>query len=336
MRDNNLINSLTFRQIEKEDVENIVNLWNEEIYQKEIYAEFSVEDFTWRFLNNPSYKKEGTVIVYNKDELVGCGVACFHKDSNPETSCGFITLLFVKEKYRRHGLGSEILGRLEKYILDSGRTVIRNYFGAPMNLKWYVPGYDKHEHAGAPAVPFNTSYYFLLLANGYNVNGQHDGFHVNLENFEMDEKVLDKIKENEKDGYTITYYYKDKHHGFDEMFDALQNEGFRNAVHNVLAKPNPDPLLIVQKDGEILGFTGPVRTEPSGRAYLAGVAIHPKAQKRGLGKTMFCELCRRSKENGAKFMTLFTGSDNRARNIYLYAGLRIVQSFVVMKKELVK
>ena len=241
----------------------------------------------------------------------------------------------VKEKYRRHGIGSFILEKLEKYIKDSGRTVIRNYFGAPMNLKWYVPGYDKHEHAGAPAVPFNTSYYFLLLANGYNVNGQHDGFHVNLENFNMDEKVLEKIKENEKDGYFITYYDKNRHYGFDEMFDALQNEGFRNAVHNVLAKPNPDPLLIVEKDGEILGFTGPVRTEPSGRAYLAGVAIHPKAQKRGLGKTMFCELCRRSKENGAKFMTLFTGADNRARNIYLYAGLRIVESFVVMKKELI-
>ena len=175
----------------------------------------------------------------------------------------------------------------------------------------------------------------MLLANGYNVNGQHDAFHVNLENFEMDEKVLAKIKENEKDGYYITYYDKDKHYGFDEMFDALQNEGFRAAVHNVLARPNPDPLLIVEKEGEILGFTGPVRTEPSGRAYLAGVAIHPKAQKRGLGKTMFCELCRRSKENGAKFMTLFTGADNRARNIYLYAGLRIVESFVVMKKELI-
>ena len=33
-------------------------------------------------------------------------------------------------------------------------------------------------------------------------------------------------------------------------------------------------------------------------------------------------------------MTLFTGADNRARNIYLYAGLRIAKSFTVMKKEL--
>ena len=33
-------------------------------------------------------------------------------------------------------------------------------------------------------------------------------------------------------------------------------------------------------------------------------------------------------------MTLFTGSDNKARNIYLYAGMKIAQSFAIMRKEL--
>ena len=32
-------------------------------------------------------------------------------------------------------------------------------------------------------------------------------------------------------------------------------------------------------------------------------------------------------------MTLFTGSDNKARNIYLYAGMRIVKSFAIMRKD---
>lgn len=328
----NFLNSLTYRKLEERDIDNIVNLWNRDVYQEEIYAEFSHDDFVNRFIKNPSFKYDGTVVAYLGEELVGFGCSVYHKDSDLTTP-GFIACLVVAKKYRRNGLGTKMLLDLEEYIKQSGRTYMRNYFGSPINLKWYVPGYDHHEHAGCPAVPFNTSYYFLLLANGYNVNGQHDGFHVDLENFEEDEKIKAKIKENEKDGYYITIYDKNKHHGFDEMFDALGNEGFRRAVHNVTSKPNPDPLIIVEKDGEILGFTGPVKTEPSGRASLAGVAIHPKAQKRGLGKTMFCELCRLSKENGGKFMTLFTGSDNRARNIYLYAGLRIVESFVVMRKE---
>ena len=312
----------------------VVDFWNKNVAAVEIYADFTVERFKSVFLNNPHYHEDGSLVAVDGDKIVGFGNACFRKgeENNPDTP-GFINMLFVVKEYQRQGIGTKILLALEEFLKANGKKFVRNYFGSPINLKWYIPGYDKHEHTGAPAVPFNSPYYFLLLANGYNVNGQHDGYHINLDTFEMPELVKNKIAENEKDGYYLAHYDPQKHYGFDEMFDALGHEGFRAAVHNELKKANPDPLLIVEKDGEILGFTGPVRTESTGRAYLSGVAIHPKAQKRGLGKTMFCKLCEESKKNGAKYMTLFTGSDNRARNIYLYAGLKIVRSFVVMRKD---
>lgn len=329
----NLLN-VTYRLFKKEDLETVVDIWNESSYPNSIFEDMSYDDFRNKFMLNPHYDNNGSVVAVVNDMVVGFGNAIYVKGTNPEVTPGFITMIVVKKEYQRKKIGTNILKRLEEYLRKEGRKFIRNYFASPINLKWYVPGYDRHEHAGLPAVPYNTPYYFLLLANGYYSNGQQDGFHVDLTKFEMPKAVLDKISENEKDGYTITFYDEKLHHGFDEMFDALENEGFRRAVKNVLAKEKPDPLIIVQKDGEILGFTGPVKTEKSGRGSLAGVAIHPKAQKRGLGKTMFCMLCQKSKENGAKFMTLFTGSDNRARNIYLYAGLRIVQSFNIMRKDL--
>lgn len=332
MRKDNLEN-IKLLQFKAEDVNEVVNMWNEIVSEDSIYAPMSVEEFNGKFLKNPHYKNEGSVIAKLNDEIIGYGNAIYREGSDPETAPGFISMICVKKEYQRNGIGTKILKYLENYLQSEGRKFIRNYFACPINLKWYIPGYDKHEHAGAPAVPYNTPYYFLLLANKYYSTGQQDGFHVDLTKFELTEEIKKKIAENEKDGYTITYYDPKLHYGFDEMFDALGNEGFRASVHATLAKPNPDPLLIVQKDGEILGFTGPVRTEPTGRAYLSGVAIHPKAQKRGLGKTMFCMLCQKSKENGATFMTLFTGSDNRARNIYLYAGLRIAQSFNILRKD---
>jgi len=326
---------IEIKKFDESMIDEVVALWNRDVASCEIYAEFTNERFRSVFLNNPSYNPDGSFVCVDGDKIVGFGNACYRKgEAFDENTPGFINMLFVRKEYQRQGIGTKLLKALEEFLKANGKKIVRNYFGSPINLKWYVPGYDKHEHTGAPAVPFNSPYYFLLLANGYNVNGQHDGFHINLENFTMPQLVIDKINENEKDGYFITHYDKEKHYGFDEMFDALGHEGFRNAVHTELKKDNPDPLLIVEKDGEILGFTGPVRTEPTGRAYLSGVAIHPKAQKRGLGKTLFCKLCEESKNNGAKYMTLFTGSDNRARNIYLYAGLRIVRSFVVMRKEL--
>ena len=322
---------MEFKKFNLSMVKEVVDIWNNDVVPYEIYAELTEESFINTFVNNPCYSEEGSVVCLDEGKVVAFGNACF-RDKDPKTP-GFINMIVVKSGYQRKGIGSKILNLLEEFLKANGKTFVRNYFGSPINLKWYVPGYDKHEHAGAPAVPFNSPYYFLLLANGYNVDGQHDGFHIDLTKFEMPEKVKEKIKENEKDGYTITFYDKDKHYGFEEMFDALNHDGFRRAVRNVISKPNHAPLIIAQKDGEILGFTGPVKTEPSGRGSLAGVAIHPKAQKRGLGKTMFCVLCEESKKNGAKFMTLFTGADNRARNIYLYAGLRIVRSFTVMRKD---
>ena len=54
MKDLELLKKINYHYIEDSDVENIVKLWNEEVYQKEIYAEFSTSDFQNRFLQNPS------------------------------------------------------------------------------------------------------------------------------------------------------------------------------------------------------------------------------------------------------------------------------------------
>ena len=324
--------NLIYTKFEEKYINDLVELWNKEIYKKEIYAEFTVDSFKSKFCNNPNFDIDGTVVVLNDNEFVGFGCANVYKGSD-ESSPGFITCLFVKRKYRRKGIGTKILNLLEDYLKSKGKVMVRNYFAAPINLKWYIPNTPNHEHLGCPAVPFNTSYYLFLLANGYNVNGQHDGYHVDLRKFKLTQEIKDKMKELKKKGYTITYYDETKHFGWDDFFDELQNEGFRNSVKRTLETPYKNKLVIVENHGRICGFTGPVRIEETGRASLNGVAIDPRDQKMGLGKAMFCMLCKLSKDEGGKYMTLFTGADNRARNIYLYAGLRVAQSFVVMKKE---
>lgn len=326
---------MEIKQFEPSMLEEVVKLWNESVVPYSIFAPFTVESFTEKFLKNPHYKNEGMLVAVIDGEVVGFGNATFNNGSNPpEASPGYITCVAVKKDYWRRGIGTKILLALEDYLKSVGKTYVRNLFFNPILLEWYVPGTDKHEHPGAPAVPINTPYYFLLMNNGYNINGQQDAYHLDLEKYELPERVVKQIAENEAKGYTITYYDPKVHYGFDELFDALKNEGWRSVVKHNLSLPEPKPMLIAQKDGEILGWTGPVYTQPSGRGYLGGIGIHPKAQGFGLGKTLFCMLCHTHKQNGAKFMTLFTGNENPARNIYLYAGMRLVQSFAVLRKDL--
>lgn len=326
---------MEIKKFELTMLEDVVNLWNESVVPFSIFSPFTKETFQKKFLENPHYKDDGMLVAVIDDKVVGFGNATFNNGAAAANATpGYITCIAVDKNYVRRGIGTKILLALENYLKTVGKTFIRNLFFNPILLEWYVPGYDKHEHPGAPAVPVNTPYYFLLMNNGYNVNGQQDAYHLDLSKYELPEKVKRNLEENAKEGYTITYYDETIHHGFDELFDALKNEGWRQVVKNNLNKEKPEPMLIVQKDGEILGWTGPVFTQPSGRGYLGGIGVHPKTQGRGLGKSLFCMLCHESKKNNAKFMTLFTGSDNPARNIYLYAGMRLVQSFAVLRKEL--
>ena len=326
---------MEFKIFDEQLIDSIVNLWNESVVPNSIFSTFTNDSFRSKFLENIHFKKDGFICAFENDELVGFGCATINNNGlEPDKTPGYITCIAVDKNHFRKGIGTQNLFKLEEWLKSKGKTFVRNYFANPINLEWWIPGYDKHEHPGAPAVAYNTPYYFLLQNNGYVVNGQQDAFHLNLGDYELPKKVVDNLDKNEKNGYTVTFYDEKIHYGFDELFTALKNEGWRNAINSNLEKEKPDPILIVQKDGEILGFTGPVFTQPSGRGYLAGIGVHPKTQGLGLGKSLFSMLCHKSKLNGAKFMTLFTGADNLARNIYLYAGFKIVQSFSILRKEL--
>ncbi|MCK9537380.1 MAG: GNAT family N-acetyltransferase [Bacilli bacterium] len=326
---------MEIKKFETAMIKDVIDLWNESVCPYSVYAPFTEAVFREKFLNNPQFDEDGLVVAYFNGKIVGFGNAIYHNQGKaPSETPGYITCVAVDKNYWRKGIGTTILHTLENFLKQRGKTFVRNLFFNPVKLEWYVPGYCRHEHPNAPAIPFNSPFYFLLLANGYNVNGQEDAYHVDLKNYCLPDAVVERMRANEADGYTITIYDSSKHYGFDELFAALKSEDWRNQINNNLKKDKPNPILIAQKDGEILGFTGPLSTLSSGRAYLAGLAVHPKAQRRGLGKSLFCMLCEESKKNGAEFMTLHTGVTNPAREIYLYAGMRVVQSFAIMRKEL--
>lgn len=321
---------MEFKNFSANYLDKVVNLWNESVVPLSIYKEFTKETFTNKFLKNPYFDEEGFKLLFDGEKLIGFGHAIVN---NNEQAPGFITCIAVDKAYQRQGFGTKILHELEAFLKSKGKTLIRLYFASPINLEWYIPN-TKCDHPGAPGIPFNSAYYYLLMNNGYNTNGQLDGYCLPITDYELPEKVVQKEKENEALGYKISIYDPEKHHGFEELFEALKNPGWYEAVKNNLSLEKPHPMLIVEKEGRILGWTGPMYPQESGRGYFAGIGVHPETQGHGLGKALFCELCYHSKLYGAKYMTFFTGSDNLARNIYLYAGFKIVHSFAILRKEL--
>lgn len=314
-------------------LDEIINLWNQNVEKDRLLKPWTKDYFKQKFLSNPHFNKELFIMYQEDNKIIGIGHASYK--SLDSIDPGFISFILVDQQHQRQGIGSSILKALEDKLKTYGKTFVRNLFLSPFNMEWYIEGHYPHDHPGMPAVAQNTDYYFLLMNNGYNIDGQQqDVYYQDIRSYQIPDKIRKTIEENKQIGFNITLYDESKHHGFKSLFEALNNKTWLEVVENNLSKKDPLPMLIIEKEGKILGWTGPLITEKSKRGYFAGIGVHPDVQGHGLGKALFSSLIDYSRRNGAEFMSLFTGHLNPARNIYLGAGFKIIKSFSVLKKNL--
>ncbi len=316
---------------------------NQEIF--ELYCEFQKEEnffkrmnyeqFAKHLLNNEQFQKEGAFVALKDGKVVGfAGAIVREVDNDNPNASGYIHTFIVKKECRRQGIGSNLLQLCEDYIKKSGRTSSRLVFISPINWTWYIPHTNCHEHPGAPGIRINSDMYLFLYHHGYSISSIHEGFHLPLAQYELPKALVERMKENEAKGLTIEIYNPEKHFGIEDFCIKINNAGFAGSIRKNLAKEKPDPFLVASENGKVVGWTGAMYNEPSGRGHFDGICVDPDVRGGGLGKSLFAMLCYESKKNGAQYMTFFTGLENPARYIYLSAGFKIGQSFADMKKPL--
>ena len=206
-----------------------------------------------------------------------------------------------------------------------------SYF-CPIRLPWVIPESDGARHNNRPGIPVESREYAALCRWGWRENNRQVGMYLPLADYEFPEHIRKQAEEMAKQGYFVDWYDEGRHKGVDEMVESLHNSMWSAeipaAAHGGL------PLLVGLEGDTVAGFTGPVRPEENGRGYFAGIAVGPDFQGHGLGKLLFYRLLEAEKQVGARYMTLFTGVDNHARQMYRKAGFREVRTFAVMEKEL--
>ncbi len=317
------------------DLNNIVNLWNTEVASLGFYKELNLENFKNVYTKDPDFSYNGVFVAYVDDELVGYVMGFIRSaySKNPDNP-GCLNSIVVKKEYRKRGIGNQLLAKVEEYFKNNGRNYIQAYNYLPLCYEWYIPGFDKHNHPCAPAVRVNSEEYFFLLHHGYAAVGFEDAFHLPLSEYEISESIQTILDKNASDGIVIEYYDENKHYGIDEFYEDIQAPEFEKVIRSNLALEKPYPFLVVAKDNKVVGWTGALWNEPSGRGHFDGIIISNSVRGRGLGKALFSMLAYKSKLNGAKFMTFYTGLNNHARYIYMGAGFKIIQTYALMKKKL--
>ena len=251
---------------------------------------------------------------------------------------GYITIILVRDGYRRQGLGSLLLRQLEEQLQTASEGRIKQFevmFFNPVTLNWIVPGTDRHDHPNSPGVDVACDGYLFLKNFGYRDIAYQNSFYLPLADYTFPADIQRRIAQLAKQDIHITHYDPSRHDGLNALFDDLGNEPWREIVMaNCSPDGKGDPLIIVEQGNRVCGFTGPISVQPSGRGYFAGIGVHSAYRNRGAGKALFSVLCMELKGIGARFMTLFTGETNPARNIYEAAGFKIVKTWADMRKEI--
>lgn len=326
---------IKYLKYEKKYQKEMYELFDEFVKEENFFKALSFEEFSDRLFNSSAFREEGTFLALLNDKLIGFISSNVRDcDLNNELAAGYINTMVVQRNYRRQGIGSKLLELSEEYIKKAGLNFSRFVFLSQINWPWYIPYTDHHEHPGAPAVRINSDFYFFLLHHHYNLNSIHEGFHLPLAEYSLPQKVVDMMKVNNEKGFFVEVYDAKKHHSIDEFCEVINNPGFAHSIKANLERDEPRPFLVASQFGRVCGWTGAMYNEPTGRGHLDGIVVDPSTRGTGLGKALFCYLCEYSKKNGSSYMTFFTGLDNPARKIYLYAGFKIVQSFADMKKAL--
>lgn len=302
--------------------------------EEDFFLEFTFDKFCNHLFKSGAFFKEGSFVALNEaNEVIGFASAMVRSiDEGKENTSGYLHTIFVKKEERRKGIGSLLLEKAEQFAKDRGRNSMRFVFVGGVNWPWYIPNTDHHMHPGMPCAKINSDFYIFLYHHNYFVNSIHEGFHLPLSQYTMPESVVKKMEENAERGLVVEIYDPNKHYGIEEFCEAIQNPGFANSIRNNLKRETPRPFLVAAHNGKVVGWTGAMYVEETGRGHLDGICVDPNERKAGLGKALFCNLCNELKKMGASYMTFFTGLDNPARYIYLHAGFGVAQSFADMKK----
>lgn len=328
---------MIYQQATNQDLDKMCELWNEVVKEEYFLKPMGIEEYKEKLLSNPDFDYETVTVVYEEEKLIAFSIGYLRKKylNNPDVA-GIVNAIIVKKEYRKRGIGSNLLKKLEDYFKEHGRNKVAATYFLPSCYSWYIPHTDNHDHPCSPGIRLNSNEYFFYLHRGYETYAYQDAFHLDLVNYELSESVRKILDDNAKEGITIELYDADKHFGIEEFIRDLNIYDFETVIRSNLALEKPYPFLVVAKNNRVVGWTGAMWNEPSGRGHFDGIAILEEVRGRGLGKALFSSLAYYNKNNGAKFMTFYTGLTNHARYIYMGAGFKIVQSFAGMQKRLSK
>jgi len=327
------------RALEKEDLSAVLRLWNGSVERGEVLLKRMDEDgFQRIFAENPSYDGSFDFVAEEEGKIVGYISGITKKQFLPketaENTPGYLTAIFVDDDHRRRGIGTELLRELLNAFRIDGKKDAVCFSSNPIDLGWTIPGTPGHDHNNMPGVDIECAGYPFLRENGFADVAVEAAMYLNLSDY-REAPIVEELREKLLgEGIRTGRYDANLGYDFDRMCDRVGSDYWRSVLREETQKEQPRPILAATHEGHIVGFTGPVDKEPSGRGWFTGICTDPEFEKKGIATVLFNFLMGEFIQVGAQFSTLFTGDTGHAQRLYARTGFEVKRRFAMMKKSL--
>ncbi len=345
------------RGMKQEDLPEVIRIWNACVDAGEVlYYPLSEEYFTRKFIEGPRCEPENLLVAECENLVVGFlhGVAPgTFPASRP--GCAYLTTVLVAASHRGQGIGRALLDSFRERMVSKGADTLYISSLNPVNLDWRIPGTPGHDHNNMPGADAGCAGYPFLERYGFSVRYQEVAMYMDLSGWTFSPKASAMRERLREEGIETGPYDAALDCGFDRMCDSVGSDYWRDVLRTEIAawkagKPNADPrmwadgipprgprtLLTAVHNGQIVGFTGPVDLQKSGRGWFTGICTDASYEGRGIATVLFNLLMEAFVREGAAFSSLFTGLGNHARKVYERAGMRPVRQFNLMSMPLSK
>ena len=240
---------------------------------------------------------------------------------------GYVSCVLLDETCDTAENTALLLGAVEESFRAKGKSVAAvTFFQSPASAV-------DHPRNGRPPAQQHARHsegyplYERMLALGYREAATEMAMYLDLAAFAYPAAMEERAAKMAAQGYTVDWYKEGVHRGVDEMVASLGNPMWDAEIPGA-RRHAPSSSPATRSQASPTGVPGADRP-----GYFAGIAVEERYRGHG-SASFFYRLCRAEKECGAQYMSLFTGIDNPAQNIYKEAGFTPRRYFAVMIKEL--
>ena len=328
------------RRYEQKDLPALVRIWNESVDAGEVVFYPASEEYLMkRIFNDPNDVYPYSFVAEKDGQVVGFIIGVCQKTFLPkqthENTPGHLVVVFVEKAHRLQGIGKKLMATLEDAFRAVGKKTISMTSLSPIDMEWRIPGTPGHDHNNVPGVDRECPGYPFMEKLGFQDTVREVAMYLDLAKYQEPAFVKEKQQQLKEQGIITGRYDTKLGYDFDRMCTRVGSEYWRKVLQDETAKENPRPILAATTpDGYIVGFTGPVDRQESGRGWFTGICTDPEFEGRGIASVLFNLLMQEFIQVGADFSTLFTGEENWAQKVYRRAGFDVVRTFSYMSKAL--